>query len=201
MKNKLITIDIDNVLCDTARAFMIYYAEKYGDIVQYDDILHAYIQDNPCFEKFDKTPWLEREYAEFFGWASDQDKFSPCRWAVHTVWQLKDLWYTLHAVSGRWDDQYEFTDRRLGEYFSGMFDGIHLMNDHSPKAESKGDACKRLWALVHLDDFHHYAETVASVWIPTLLFETPRNESYKNDDPLIVRIWWWHEVMENINKL
>lgn len=47
-----ISIDCDNVLCDTARAFIRYYEEEYGDVVEYDTITHAYLQDNAQFAKF-----------------------------------------------------------------------------------------------------------------------------------------------------
>lgn len=201
MSNTILTIDIDNVLCDTARAFLTYYEQKFWDLVQYDDVKFAYIQDNECFEKFVDLPWVDNAYQQFFYRACDQDAFSPCVWAVHTVWQLKDVWFELYAVSGRWESQRTYTTWWIDQYFHGMFDDIFLLNDHSPEAKPKWEVCKNLWTLVHLDDFHHYAQTISKEWIPTLLFDTPRNQAYMDDDPHIIRVGWRNDVMEQVMKI
>ncbi len=184
MKN-ILSIDCDNILCDTARAFLKYYKFKYWKEVSYDAIRHAYLHENEEFSEFDR--WREAYY-DFFVWAHDTWVLKPMKWSQEWITFLKDAWYELHVVTGRLSKQLDFTQRRLDAYFPNTFDDIHLWSDMTDEHITKWVLCKNINAKLHIDDFIHYAQEITVEDIPVIILDCPRNNHQSIDSSLITRV-------------
>jgi len=196
---KIITIDCDNVLCDTARTFLEYYTMTYGDVVPFEEMTNAYIQDNKTLTHIDQDNPLQ-QYIEFFQRTHKECSMKLIAWAQQWVKQLLNAWYELHVVTGRVEEQREATAERIEKYFPNCFTDTHFTNDLTNKSLPKWWVCQKLWAIVHIDDFYHYAETITELWIPVIMLDAPWNQVEKEDN-LVLRVNAWGEVMEKVHNL
>jgi len=191
---KIITIDCDNVLCDSARTFLDRYNEKFWEDVSFDAMTKPYIHEIKDFTHFDRENPIEL-YIEFFVWAHEHSMMRVFPWAQEWVKKLLEKEYELHVLTGRVDAQKDATIAWVEKYFPWCFEAIHFTNDMTEKKRPKWAICKELGAIAHLDDFYHYAESIIQYDIPVYLFDAPWNQKEK-DAKGIERIAWWSKVWE-----
>jgi len=183
--NKVLSIDCDNILCDTARAFLEYYKLESWKEISYDAIHHPYLHKNKALSEID----LSREgYYQFFCRAHDTSSLQPMSWSQEWIRALKNSWYDLHVVTGRLDKQLDHTKHWLDMYFPDMFYDIHLWSDMTDQHISKWDLCKNIDAQLHIDDFIHYAQEIIVEDIPVLVLDCPRNNYQELKSSLITRV-------------
>lgn len=185
MSQWVISIDCDNVLVDTASAFLQYYEMNFWTKVDRDDIREAYIQDNDCF---DLRKWWREEYRIFFERAHKQWYMTPFWSSVSQLKALKEYGYELHIVTWRLLLQEELTRTWSNKFYPWLFNGIHFGQDHTTDKVTKWDLCKKIWAKLHIDDFLHYGLEVVDAGIPVLLYTSPRNTDKLLSSSLLTRI-------------
>jgi len=190
----IVTIDFDNVLADSARCFLAYYHDRYWDLVDYESINHAYLQDNPEFTKFN---WF-REYFDFLDRAHQWNHLKPMEWLLPWIQLFQDMWFDLHIVTWRENSQKSITQAWLDLHLPWVFTAIHYANDMTKDSISKGEICSWIWSILHLDDFFHYSESVADQEIPVLLFSAPWNTWYQWDNSYITRIHWRNSINHSL---
>ena len=193
--NPCITIDFDNVLADSAHAFLKYYEKMYGDVVDFQEIKYPYLQDNEALSKFAEA-W--GDYEDFLRWAHTWDNLHPMDWAVQWITALQQYWLDLHVVTWREESQWPVTEAWLQKNFPWVFVDIHYGNDLTDKKISKWEICSSIWSIIHFDDFLTYAESIAWCKVPVLLFDAPWNTWYQWDNSYISRVDWRKNVDQSL---
>lgn len=100
---KVITIDCDNVLCNTTKSFIKYYEICYRDRVEYETFVQWYLWDNPVFPKFTNDS-NNSAYLEFCRYVHDNEIEKPLDSAIEVIWMLKKIGYRLYVVTGRMNE-------------------------------------------------------------------------------------------------
>ncbi len=190
---KIITIDCDNVLCDTAWAFTEWYNNKYQANAQVNQIKKAYMQENSCFSEFNDNV----EYYEFFVHAHEWDNMSPVPWSVEWIARFLHLWYELHVITWREDRMHWVTSEWIEKHYGDVFSEIHYCNDLTDSYIPKWSVCKEIGAVLHVDDFDHYAKSITEVGIPVFLLDFPRNSEAEETD-LLKRIKGWDMITDEM---
>lgn len=191
--NKVITIDLDNVLAKTTQAFLQYYEENYGKKVSFNEVSFAYFNENKQFDAVYGIEERRRVYRHFM-WTT---KFEVVPGAIKGVKELYDRWYILHVLTWRNVDQESLTHIRIEENFPDLFEDIHFSHASTKQEIPKWKICKSLWAILHIDDFIDFSLSIAKEWIPVYLFDKPWNQ-WEIDNSLIERVHGRKEIIDKV---
>lgn len=198
--SQIITIDCDNVLADTAGAFVHWYISETWRELDVSQLDTQYLSGATPLQ------WLVEKigdpYYPFWKDILDPGKvcdIMPMDWAVEWVRQLVNAGYTLQVVTGRWSMEQQETYRWLEYWFWWAFDKVIFGHEGSDDYTDKWQLCSWLWASVHLDDFIQNARDIAKTGIPTLLFDRRWNQSDESH-ALIQRVKWREDSVDRIVK-
>jgi len=196
MSKWLITIDFDNILADTAGAFVDWYNNKYTTQVKITDIEHPLLQDNDCFPAIHWLP-AGSFYKEFITKIHSENSIKPILWSKNWIINLHNMWYDLSIVTWRTQELAPITMWRAIEYFWDFFVDIYCANDHTSQTRTKWEICFELWSILHIDDFVHYAQSVVQHGIPAILLHMPWNQ-WDLGESLIHRVMSWDDITTDL---
>jgi 5'(3')-deoxyribonucleotidase len=194
MKNKIITIDCDDVLSETIDALLKYYDYniKWVSIYRKDVTFHEFDKIKRYHYTFDERIDTDMD---FFLHKDALHKIHPLKWAKEKILELKKMGYKIYVVTWRWDNLKAHTFAWLDLNYPNMFDGVCFSNADNDNYIPKSKFCKDLWSEFMVEDDLRYARDVASKWIKVYLLDKPWNQHYdKTIDKWIIKIKYWSEI-------
>ena len=192
MASKLISIDFDNILSSTTSSFLTYFAQKKWKEILLEEMRKPYL-----FEYKEYFGFEQKEFLPFYNQFLEEHTIQPVAWSIKWVHVLKELWCSLVILSWRNKRYQELTELWLETYFDSIFDDVILTSELA-WWPSKWEVCEKIGAETHIDDFYHYATTIAEKNIKTLLFSYPRNQEYTWNNEHIIKISGREQVPEHI---
>lgn len=120
--------------------------------------------------------------------------------------------FTLHIVTARPNYAEDVTKKFISKYFQNIFAEVHFGNHYAVDGPpiSKAEICKRINAVLLIDDSLKYAKNCAAEGIPVVLFgeypwnrpQHPDREEYLSESSDESRVWMikeakdWNKVLD-----
>ncbi len=187
---KILAIDLDEVVVDTAQKIIKNYNKTYGTSMKLKDY---YSHD---YKNTWKTPDVETAIQRVNSYLETKEytNSKPVHMATNVIYKLKEK-YKLYTITGRPDFVEEATRSWLHRYFPDIFEDIVFSNFYDPtKVRHKGDICKELGIELLIDDHLGHILNVSKAGINGLLFgDFPWNEASQLP-PNVRRVKNWEEV-------
>jgi uncharacterized HAD superfamily protein len=193
MKNKIIWVDLDEVLAETVD----FCLEKnnyriWNKIIKKEDIIDYYIH---------QIPWIDIELNGAIDWfnkpiASDIKKLEiqPVKWAIEKILELKSNSNEIVIITARNQDKlWEYTYKWLEKYYKWLIDKVIFTDHFTDKHRHKWEVCRELWVDYMIEDNFDYALDIAKNWIKTYLLEKPWNKLQNDGHKNLKRIQLWEE--------
>jgi len=196
MKNKIIWVDLDEVLAELLDYILEYNSYKIWSYeINKEEIKDYYIHriENLNITAEEAIEWFRKPMLEDI----KNFKVKPILWSINILKQLKLNWYKLVIVTARIESIFwEYTKKWVDYYFPEIFENIVYTDHFTDKHRDKWEVCIDLWIEYFIEDNYDYANDIAKAWIKTYLLEKPwnswQNEYHKN----IVIIKSWDEFMK-----
>lgn len=196
-KRRKIGIDFDDVLFAFNQSYTEHHNRMYGTDMSFDQIT------NFDMEKVWNIPMTEiLPRIETFYNSEDHEKTNVLAGAAEAIQKLKET-YDLYVVTSRPDRMRDATVNWLSQNIPYLQNRVHFtnqfaMNEGEGNARNKSEVCKNLGIELFIDDAVMHARDISGAGIKVLLYDTPWNRKYKNDD--ITRVHSWDEIVDTIEK-
>lgn len=196
MKNKIIWVDLDEVLAELVDFVLEYNNYKIWDFsLKKEDIKDYYIHKHP---ELNLTP---EQAIEWFRKPMFEDinnlKVQKVLWAKEKLEELKSNWNKLIIITARIEELFwEYTKKWIDFYFENIFDDIIYTDHFSDKHRDKWEVCKELWVEFMIEDNYDYALELAEKWIKTYVLEKPWNFHREDYHENIIKIKSWEDFMK-----
>lgn len=192
MKEKIVAVDIDEVLSETLKSML----KKYKYTIKNHKIKREDLNNYNIWEIEDL--WLSKNeaismFAQFQLWSGLFNKIEPVQWAEKYILLLKEKWYKFYAITARLTVLKPTTLLWLHKYFSWCFEKVIFANFFTKWEKKKSDICKEIWASVIIEDNLETCIDCANQWIRCYLFDKPRNQCEELPEN-IKRVYNWSEV-------
>ncbi len=192
MGEKIIAIDVDEVLAETIRSML----EKYNYTWKWKKVE----RENLTSYNLREIPelWMTKNFAlwmfvKFQMWSWLSKKIKPVKWAVEKILKLKEKWYKLFAVTARLSWMRFSTKLWLKRHFPNCFEWVVFANFFTNRARKKSEICKDIWASIIIEDNLETCKDCAENWIRCFLLDKPWNQCEKLQDG-IMRVFSWNEI-------
>lgn len=177
MLNKIIAVDLDEVLAETARALLKKHNYKIKNTkLTWEDISSYNLWE---IKKLNITKrfWFII-YLKFLIWAGLWDKIYPVAGAKTKLKEFKKKWYKFHVVTARHFLLRFATGIWLLKNYRDIFDSVEFANFFTRFSTKKSEICKKLWATIIIEDNLENAIDCANAWIKVYLLDKPWNQDY-----------------------
>lgn len=195
MKNKIIWVDLDEVLAESLDTILEFNDYKINwKIVERKDIINYSIYKIEGFN-------IDLDYAKKWFYTPLFEDFNnleikKVNWSLEQLTRLKNLWYELAVITARRSDMFwEYTIAWIEKHFPWFFTNIYFADHFSDEHKDKHDICKENQIEIMIEDDYFYAKGLAEAWIKTFLLEKPWNNNQELYHENIVRIKSW-DVLE-----
>ncbi|MES2216047.1 MAG: hypothetical protein V4481_01995 [Patescibacteria group bacterium] len=189
---RIIAIDIDDVIAQSAPAFVEYSNQKYGTNLTVDD----YQEHWAAVWKVEHEE-LQRRAAEYHE-SGHVATYSATEGAFEALKQLKER-FRLVAVTSRRNSINQLTRAWLQKYYPGIFDDIIFCGFFDSEQNgihfTKGELIKNLGAAYFIDDQIKHISAAAKNNIESLLFGNYSWNKLDTLPPNTVRVKNWQEVI------
>jgi 5'(3')-deoxyribonucleotidase len=168
----LITIDIDDVLASTTDSIRLHVNEATGFALTKDDYsipgkywgYYESVWRNAGIDHLIDFSNISRQLV------MDQFRIKPL-YRAQEVLSSQTPKFRFALVTSRDDSWADATERWIERNFGDIFTGLYFTGDrHSDGYKNKGDLCKNLGAVLHIDDNVGHCQTVIDNGIRALLF-------------------------------
>lgn len=165
-----ITVDIDDVLADTLGALHSYVNEHAGAQLTKDHWSIA-ADYGEFYETvlgkagIDVSEYLPKFHATMI---EDQTAFLPIPGSVETITRHQDN-FDFIGLSSRWPEMEDATRAWVESFFGSAFKNLVLLDYGDKAIQTKGDACLKLGATLHFDDYPGHCDTVLAAGIDAVL--------------------------------
>lgn len=188
MKKRIIAIDCDDVIVETAPAIVRFYNERFGAQLEFKNF---YSSDLSAWAADDKETAMRR--VDEFLRTPEYQQLAPLQEAIEVIRELK-AHHELHIVTGRSDFLAQATEDMLQQYFPDIFKSVEYTNFFGDKPRSKADVCTTLGADLLIDDHLHHATVVAACGTEVYLFgDYPWNQADQLPEN-VRRVAGWQEI-------
>ncbi len=181
---KVITIDCDEVLCNTAEYMMKYtdfftkrWIKKHTTIML-DDLSEMY---HFIHENLEALQENDKEIIQ---------NMLPVEWAQEAVQKMVKQWYKLYIITWRTDNMKDFTYQRLNFHFPNAFKEVFFCNNYKNKAIAKSSLCEKVGSQLMIDDDPRFVDDIKDITV--VIFDRPRNREYNNKK----RMSSWNEILQ-----
>jgi 5'(3')-deoxyribonucleotidase len=196
MKQKIIWVDLDEVLAELLDYVLDYNNNKIGSyLIKRDEIKDYYIHKIKDLDISSQQAidWFRKPMLEDI----QKCNILPIVWAKEKLLELKWQWYKLVVLTARIEEIFwEYTKIWLNNHFPDIFDDIIFADHFHANHKEKSDLCLEYWIDIMIEDNIDYANWISKVWVKTYLLEKPWNswqEDYHGD---IIKIKSWDEFMK-----
>lgn len=191
MKNKIIWVDLDEVLSETMDFLLNKNDNKIGNYkIVKEDIKNYYIHKIPNLD-------LSLEEAiEWFQIPMNNDifnlKIKAVNGALNKLIEFKTNWYKIVVVTARIEEKFwKYTEKWLEKYFPDLIDEIIFTDHFTDKHRHKSEVCKELWIKYMIEDNMDYAIELAKNDVKTYLLKKPWNSHRKEKHENLIKINHW----------
>ncbi len=192
--NKIIAVDLDEVLAETMRALLIKHDGKIANKkITWNEIVSYDLWKIPKLSISKKRAIMI--FFWFLIWAWFWNKLEAVVWAKSKLEELKSKWYKLHVVTAR-HFLFRFTTWVwLYGHYKHVFSSIEFANFFSRFSTKKSVICKKLWASIIIEDNLKNAIECAEADIRVYLLDKPWNQDYnKKIHGWIIKVKSWCEI-------
>jgi len=164
-----LTFDLDDVLCDVTRPFVEWSKERFQTDFEFEDIIADNIHELSGItkgEEFDR--WLM-----FFESPMYMD-IVPDPEALMVLERLKDE-FRIVIISARNPKFQPFAQPWLKKNLDGLYDEVIFIKNKDGSKKTKGEICKSVESVLHVDDEPHHYVACKSNGIKFILFTAPWN--------------------------
>lgn len=193
MNNKIIAVDIDEVLSETIDAVLEVnnYEINWMKIAK-EDVSSFYFHE---IERL--NIWIEEDVKIFDKlWLSEKRRdVKPVEWAIEKLNELKSEWYKFIIITARREEFREYTEKRVEQNYPWIFDEIVFTNHYMINAVPKSEICKQKWIEIMIEDNLDYAIDMANAGVKVYLMDRPWNKQYNPEiHKWIIKVNGWSEI-------
>jgi len=193
MKNKIIWVDLDEVLSET----LDFLLKKNNNKIWEFEIKREEIKDY-YIHKMEGLNLSVEQAIEWFQKPMNNDildlEIEAVEGAVNKLLEFKINWYKIIVVTARIEEKFwEYTKKWLQKYFNNLIDDIIFTDHFTDKHRHKWEVCRELWIEYMIEDNMDYALDLAENWIKTYLLEKPWNNHRTEEHKNLIRIQNWNE--------
>ena len=192
--NKIIWVDLDEVLAETFCHIFEYYDNKLNwKLIEKKLITHAYICNiskyNITYEE--SIEWYRKPLIEDINL-----EVKPVLWAREFFKKYKKLWFKFKVITARSEKLFsKYSKNWLDKYFKDIFEEIIFANHEENNKKDKSQICKEHWIETMIEDNPDYALELAENGIKTFLLEKPWNKDINLNNENIIRVKNWKEII------
>ena len=194
-ESQAIYVDFDDVLCETAKAFLVVLQEKFGKTVEFEDIV-----DFDLGHSFDLS---RSDLARFFELAHEEEvlaAFEPLEGALETICGWKECGFEIEIVTGRPPNTRAPSEVWLSKHEVAYDDLIFVDKyGHAPGGVPLESLLERDYAWVVEDSFD-VAERLASAGHRVRLLDRPWNRLRSKTEGRLIRCADWEEVRRSVER-
>lgn len=196
MRRKLIAVDLDDVLADSAVKFVAYSNKKWGTTLEVDDFSEHWAEmwGISIDETLQRRDHIYQEKVQ-----TKLDSFIDAKEVLSELAHTYDLIIVtsrplvLQKDTIAWIEQY-YGGIFKEVYFAGIWDGEHDVE--TAVKLNKGDRIKELGADYFIDDHPKHCLAVAKYGIPSLLFGDYGWNRHIVEQKNLLRVADWKAVKE-----
>ena len=144
MKNKIIWVDLDEVLSETLDFLLEKNWNKIWDFeIKREEVKDYYIHKIPNLDL-----WVE-DAIKWFQIPMNNDiinlEIKAVPWALDKLLEFKINWYKIVVVTARIEDKFwEYTKKWLEKYFDNVIDEIIFTDHFTDKHRHKWEVCREI---------------------------------------------------------
>jgi len=194
MMEKIIGVDLDEVLSETIDGVLKFHNYQINDIPAHrEDISHYYLWD---VEKYGLTQEEGVKYfRSFLDEAQKSEEILPVQWAKEWLEKLKNDWWKIIIVTARREEIKDFTIHRLNEHFQWLRDEILFASHFTVNSVEKSELCKQHWINIMIEDNLEYAIELTNAWVKMYLLDKPWNKRFDPEvNKWITKFYDWSEL-------
>jgi 5'(3')-deoxyribonucleotidase len=191
MEKRVIAVDMDDVVIETAPSIVEYMNNTYGASMELENF---YSRDPSLWNAPDVETAIKR--VNSFLDTEEYYESPPVQEAVHALRGLQK-YHTLYIVTGRPDFTEIATRSWLKNHLPDLFTDVVFTNyfDHK-KVKTKGDVCKQLNVDILIDDHIDHCESALEAGVQPILFGNYPWNSSSNLSDGITRVEHWPDIEE-----
>tara|TARA_R110000803_G_scaffold65005_3_gene126162 strand:- start:526 stop:1140 length:615 start_codon:yes stop_codon:yes gene_type:complete len=179
-RNKVIAVDIDEVLCQFVKPLMKWRGLK-PDVEKY----HPYVFSTIMNISEQESQQMVQEFYNTEEFAN----LTPLSGAQAGIAYLKGRGHRLYAVTGRQSSVRTKTETWLDTHFPYAFDDLVITNSYTPCEIAKSDICRALNIGIIIDDNLRICMECESQHIRSVNFIGDPIYPWCQDNELAVRKW------------
>lgn len=187
-----IGIDIDDVLVDFFKHFIVYHNKTHGTSFKLDEVREY----DPTKVWGGKRPEWESKIIQFYGSRIYKD-MKPIKNSLKAIKTLKKK-HELFIITSRYDITENETIKWLEKHYPKTFSQVHFT--YSDPNFNKGNICKKLGIDIMIDDHIGNAVECAKKGITVFLLHKPWNKNKKLRKH-IKKVNSWDEILKEIKML
>lgn len=193
MNNKIIAVDLDEVLSETIdQVLEVNNYEINGIKIVKEDVSSYY------FHEIERLNLGIEDDVKIFDklWLSEKKReVKPVEWALEKLNGLKSEWYKFIIITARREEFREYTEKRVEQNYPWIFDEIIFTNHYTENAVPKSEICKQKWIEIMIEDNLDYAIDMASIGVKIYLINKPWNKQYDPEiHKWIKKVNGWSEI-------
>ncbi len=194
MENKVIAVDMDEVISDTTIALLARFWWKINNVkISLDELW------TPELWKIKKLKITKNKSIWIYFWflicSVFWNRIETVKWAKKELLKLKERWYKIYVVTARHHLLRWITLLRLWRKYGSIFEGVKFADFFTKWATKKSVICKRLWANIMIEDNLENAIDCANIGIKVYLLDKPWNQNYdKKIHKWIIKVKNWNEI-------
>ncbi len=195
MNNKLIAVDMDEVLTETAKWLLKFYDYTFaGKPIQYEDITNYNLRKISWYEHLSVEYCLEyfNKYFRSLDWIKTQ----PVYWAKEKLEYFKSLGYIFVVITGRPENIQQASRNYLEKQYPNIFEEIYFCWYNTTHQKDKYIICKELGITTIIEDHLENSIKYAQQGIEVILLDKPRNQDYNPQiHKHITKVKSWDEIV------
>jgi len=165
----IIVFDLDDTLLQMTPAFLAFCKKKYGTQLQLSQItgdLHKHM-------RISREEELKRWFA--FMYQSTYLAIKPRVGVKRTLFKLRKS-YSIILLTNREHQYWKAAKQWLNKHLRGCYDKLIFARDKKDRRVPKGELCRKLGAIVLVDDEPENIYSAQKYGIQTILFDQPWNK-------------------------
>ncbi|PID34997.1 MAG: hypothetical protein CR971_00325 [candidate division SR1 bacterium] len=193
MKNKLIAVDMDEVLLETAKGLLNFYNYTFAEKpIQYNDIIRYNFETIPGYET---TVEYAVEYFMNFLESSEAKNILPVQWAKDKLNYLKSLGYKFVIITGRAEKLEHISREYIKKHYPNIFEEMYFCGYYTENQKDKYTVCQELGITTIIEDHLENSIKYAQQGIEVILLDKPRNQDYNPQiHKHITKVKSWDEI-------
>lgn len=195
MMEKIIGVDLDEVLSETVETMLKSHNNKINGISIYKQDISDYYIFNIKKYKLSQEDAV-RYFRNFYDQTQSNDDIPVIKWSVNWLKRLKKNWWKIIIVTARREEIRDITIGWLNHHFPWLWDDILFASHFTDKQINKSQLCKQNWINIMIEDNLDYAMELANAWVKMYLLDKPWNKRF---DPEIhhgiTKFYDWSELI------